>query len=132
MAYHYIFRFHYVNFVEKRGRISSFEWSQSSNPMTTSQVEGFKFKDKNETGDAEKFDSFDGLAMASTKNADNTILENPTTERFWIGQKSIDIPLEGIRGTLNMDTDHVILQIKREQGGDSTNVDINYYSKMIY
>ena len=86
--------------------------------MTTSQVEGFKFIDKNETGDAEKFDSFDGLAMASTKNADSTILENPTTETFWIGQKSVDIPLKGIRGgPLNMETDHVILQIKREKGG---------------
>ena len=91
--------------------------------MTTSQVEGFKFIDKNETGDAEKFDSFDGLAMASTKNADSTILENPTTEAFWIGQKSVDIPLKGIRGgPLNMDTDHVILQIKREKGGAGTNV----------
>ena len=90
--------------------------------MTTSEVEGFQFKDKNETGDAEKFDSFDGLAKASTDNADSTVLENPTTKFFWIGQKN-GAPIKGIGGGNNLgDSDYVTLQIKREPGGTKTNI----------
>ena len=89
--------------------------------MTTSEVEGFQFKDKNETGDAEKFDSFDGLAMASTDNAESTVLENPTTKFFWIGQKN-DAPIKGIGGGDLVASDYVTLQIKRESGGNCTQI----------
>ena len=114
-----LFRFRYGRFNGRIGELRAFQWSQSSNPMTTSEVEGFQFKDKNETGDAEKFDSFDGLAMASTDNAESTVLENPTTKFFWIGQKN-DAPIKGIGGGDLVDSDYVTLQIKRESGGNCT------------
>ena len=84
--------------------------------MKTSSVDGFKFRDKNETGDGDLFESFTGLALASSENADKTILENPETKTFWIGQKSVDRPIKGITG--NMDNgEYVTLQIRREPGG---------------
>ena len=85
--------------------------------MKTSTVEGFKFKDKNETGDGELFESFTGLAMASSENAEQTILENPETKTFWIGQKSADMPIKGITRIINKNQDYVTLQIRREPGG---------------
>ena len=50
--------------------------------MKTSSVDGFKFRDKNETGDGDLFESFTGLALASSENADKTILENPETKVY--------------------------------------------------
>ena len=101
------------------GSLGSFDWSQASNPMTTSEVEGFHFKHKDETGYEGKFETFAGLAMASTENADQTILENPATNTFWIGQKIVDIPIKGITDIINKDTEYVTLQIRREPGGAS-------------
>lgn len=99
------------------GSLGSFNWSQASNPMTTSEVEGFKFKDKDETGYEGKFETFTGLAMASTENAEQTILESPETKTFWIGQKTADMPIKGIIDIINKETDYVTLQIRRESGG---------------
>ena len=83
--------------------------------MTTSEVEGFKFRDKNETGDRELIESFTGLALASTENAEQTILESPGTKTFWIGQKSVDMPIKGIMDqNINKNDDYVTLQIKRD------------------
>ena len=86
--------------------------------MKTSTVDGFKFRDKNETGDGDLFESFTGLALASSENADKTILENPETKNFWIGQKSVDMPIKGIKHNIQMDNGaYVTLQIRREPGG---------------
>lgn len=85
--------------------------------MTTSEVEGFEFKDKDETGYEGKFETFTGLAMASTENVDQTILENPATKTFWIGQKTVDMPIKGITDIINKDSEYVTLQIRREPGG---------------
>ena len=86
--------------------------------MKTSSVDGFKFRDKNETGDGDLFESFTGLAMASSENSDKTILENPETKTFWIGQKSVEMPIKGIKRNIQMDNgEYVTLQIRREPGG---------------
>ena len=87
--------------------------------MKTSTVDGFKFRDKNETGDGDLFESFTGLALASSENADKTILENPETKTFWIGQRSVDMPIKGIILIMNTknNEDYVTLQIRREPGG---------------
>ena len=97
--------------------MASFQWSQRSNPMTSSEVEGFTFRDQDETGDGEKVSTFVGLALASDENAAMTVLENPATKSYWIGQIN-DAPIKGIKeSTLNKDTDYVTLQIRREPGG---------------
>ena len=86
--------------------------------MKTSTVDGFKFRVKNETGDGDLFESFTGLALASSENADKTILENPETKTFWIGQKSVEMPIKGIKRNIQMDNgEYVTLQIRREPGG---------------
>ena len=100
--------------------------------MTTSEVEGFKFGDKDETGYEGKFETFAGLAMASSENADQTMLENPATKTFWIGQKTADMPIKGITDILNKGAEYVTLQIKREPGGTSNKTnEINLNTKMI-